>query len=210
MDSRTLQQLIEKTASYRTEMINFQKKLTKDDFIIIPDAGNEDGTMIEVAEKSIVWLKITTKGIQCHASSPENGVNAFRAASSLVVKLSSLYDIYSSSDDIFDPPTSTFEPTKKEANVPNINTIPAATQLTPDDAPVVKALQQAILELRGKEAKPMGIGGGTVASYFRKRGFNAAVWSTMDETCHQPNEYCKISNMVEDAKVFAHVFLQNS
>jgi len=85
-----------------------------------------------------------------------------------------------------------------------------ATDPTPDDAPVVKALQKAIKELRDKEAQPMGIGGGTVASYFRRRGYQAAVWGTMDESAHQPNEYCKISNMVEDAKVFAHVFLQDS
>ena len=27
------------------------------DWIVIPDAGNEDGTMIEIAEKSILWVK---------------------------------------------------------------------------------------------------------------------------------------------------------
>jgi succinyl-diaminopimelate desuccinylase len=29
------------------------------------------------------------------------------------------------------------------------------------------------------------------------------VWSTIDEVAHQPDEYAKIANMVEDAKVFA-------
>jgi succinyl-diaminopimelate desuccinylase len=228
----------------------------KDDLIIIPDAGNEDGTMIEVAEKSIVWLKITTKGRQCHASTPERGVNAFRAASHLIVGLTALSDIYHGKNSLFDPPISTFEPTRKDANVPNINTIPgedvfffdmrilpeyepddviekvrsmaddiqkefgvkisietvqydAATAPTPSDAAVVKALQNAIVGMRAKEGTPMGIGGGTVAAFFRRRGYHAAVWSTMDEVAHQPNEYCKISNMVEDAKVFAHVFLQD-
>jgi succinyl-diaminopimelate desuccinylase len=229
----------------------------QDDIIIIPDAGNEDGTMIEVAEKSIVWLRIITRGRQCHASTPERGVNAFSAASNLVVRLSLLYEEFGEKDALFDPPISTFEPTKKEANVPNVNTIPgedvfyldsrilpqydvrqvmeriaayaqeieekhsvkveiepvqieAATKPTPSDAPVVKALQKAIIDLRGKEAKPKGIGGGTVAAYFRRRGYHAAVWSTLDELAHQPNEYCKISNIIEDSKVFAHVFLQGS
>ncbi len=226
-----------------------------DDFFIIPDAGNEDGTMIEVAEKSIIWLKITTKGRQCHASTPERGVNAFRAASHLIVRLDSISGSFPARNALFDPPFSTFEPTRKDANVLNINTIPGedvffldmrilpeydprtvidevrkltngiekefgvkiaietvqydpATEPTPVDA-VVKALQTAIVAMRAKEGKPMGIGGGTVAAFFRRRGYHAAVWSTMDEVAHQPNEYCKISNMVEDAKVFAHVFLQD-
>ena len=85
-----------------------------------------------------------------------------------------------------------------------------ATEPTPADAPVVLSLQRAITALRAKDARPMGIGGGTVASYFRKRGYFAAVWGTMDESGHQPNEFCKISNMIEDSKVFAHVFLQDS
>jgi len=29
------------------------------------------------------------------------------------------------------------------------------------------------------------------------------VWSTIDETAHQPNEYTKIENLVNDAKVYA-------
>jgi succinyl-diaminopimelate desuccinylase len=54
----------------------------------------------------------------------------------------------------------------------------------------------------------MGIGGGTVAAVFRRAGLPAAVWSTIDDVCHQPNEYCVIDYMVNDAKVFAHVCLQ--
>jgi len=54
----------------------------------------------------------------------------------------------------------------------------------------------------------MGIGGGTVAAFFRKAGFPAAVWSTMDETAHSPNEYCVLQYLKDDAKVFAHIALQ--
>jgi len=50
------------------------------DLIIIPDAGEPDGSMIEIAEKSILWLKIITLGKQVHASVPQHGINAFRAA----------------------------------------------------------------------------------------------------------------------------------
>lgn len=96
----------------------------KSDIIVVPDFGNDKGSIIEVAEKSILWLKMKTIGKQCHASVPSRGNNAFRAASHLVARLDSLKELFPQSDPMFTPPESTFEPTKKEANVPNINTIP--------------------------------------------------------------------------------------
>ena len=96
----------------------------KQDLIIVPDAGNETGTLIEVAEKSILWLKIKTLGKQAHGSTPEKGINSFKAAAYLITELDKLHGIFNAKDGLFDPPISTFEPTKKEANVPNINTIP--------------------------------------------------------------------------------------
>ncbi|MEM4032817.1 MAG: M20/M25/M40 family metallo-hydrolase, partial [Zestosphaera sp.] len=74
---------------------------------------------------------------------------------------------------------------------------------TPPDSLIVKLLVRAVKELRGKEPKIGGIGGGTFAAYFRKLGIPAVVWSTIDETAHQPNEYSKIDNMIEDSKVMA-------
>jgi succinyl-diaminopimelate desuccinylase len=94
------------------------------DMVLVPDAGNPEGTLVEVAEKSIWWLKLRTVGRQCHASVPSQGVNAFTAASRLVGALGSLYRTFPQANGLFHPPTSTFEPTKKEANVPNVNTIP--------------------------------------------------------------------------------------
>jgi succinyl-diaminopimelate desuccinylase len=95
-----------------------------DDLIVVPDSGNPQGSLIEVAEKSMLWLCFKTKGKQCHGSNPQLGNNAFVAASHLVTKLVKLKKLFPKSDPLFDPPQSTFEPTKKEANVGNINTIP--------------------------------------------------------------------------------------
>jgi succinyl-diaminopimelate desuccinylase len=78
---------------------------------------------------------------------------------------------------------------------------------TPEDAPVVKALVRAIKGVTGLEAKAMGFGGGTVAAFFRKAGLPTAVWMTMPDSAHQPNEYCLISNIMNDAKVFAAIYL---
>lgn len=229
--------------------------IRKDDLILVPDAGNEDGTMIEVAEKSILWIKFEIEGKQCHGSTPELGINAHRASANLVVRMDSLYQKFDLNDPVFDPPISTFEPTKKEANVPNINTIPGddviyfdcrilpnyplkdveaeikrivdgieqefkvkirfsypqkeeAAPATPVDAPVVKALDAAIQAVYQRQPQPMGIGGGTVAAFFRQAGYNAAVWSTIDDLAHQPNEYCVVASMVNDTRVFAHIFMQ--
>jgi succinyl-diaminopimelate desuccinylase len=226
----------------------------KDDYIVVPDAGEPSGAMIEVAEKSIYWLKFVTKGKQCHASTPAAGVNAHYAAAHLITRLHALYAIFSRSDKVFDPPTSTFEATKKEANVPNVNTIPGedifyldmrvlpgidlsdvdreirkiadgvekefsvkiettsvqkevAAPATPVDSPVVVALSKAIREIYAVEPKPMGIGGGTVAAFFRRNGYNAVVWSKIDDTCHQPNEYTTIEGMAGDSKILANLFL---
>ncbi|MFA5321655.1 MAG: M20 family metallo-hydrolase [Smithella sp.] len=95
-----------------------------DDLIVVPDSGNPEGSLIEVAEKSILWLCFKTKGKQCHGSNPQLGNNAFVAASHLVTELVKLKRMFPQTDPLFDPPQSTFEPTKKEANVGNINTIP--------------------------------------------------------------------------------------
>jgi succinyl-diaminopimelate desuccinylase len=53
----------------------------------------------------------------------------------------------------------------------------------------------------------VGIGGGTVGAYLRKAGYPCVVWSTQDETMHAANEYAKISNIIGDAKVFAHLMM---
>lgn len=94
------------------------------DLIIVPDFGSSTGDMVEVAEKSILWLKISVQGRQCHASNPEKGRNTLVAAADLIMRLRGLYARFADPDRIFVPPVSTFEATKKEANVPNVNTIP--------------------------------------------------------------------------------------
>jgi succinyl-diaminopimelate desuccinylase len=47
-----------------------------------------------------------------------------------------------------------------------------------------------------------------VAAVFRRYDYPAAVWSRYCHMAHQPNEYCLIDNMVGNAKVYAHLFLQ--
>ncbi len=229
----------------------------QEDLIVVPDGGNETGTMIEVAEKSRLWLRFTVIGKQCHASTPNKGKNSLYGAAKLIVALERIKEEFGEKDELFSPPISTFEPTKFEANVANVNTIPGkdifymdcrilprygvdevfdrceriahelgselgidiqvdtthredATPPTPVDSPVVKALSEAIKVVTGREAKPMGIGGGTVAAIFRKAGLPAAVWCTSPDTAHQPNEYCLIPDLLTDAKIFAVLCMGNA
>ncbi|MFQ5883473.1 MAG: M20 family metallo-hydrolase [Thermoplasmata archaeon] len=224
------------------------------DLVLVPDFSSSDGTDVEIAEKNILWLRMTTEGKQSHASLPHKGINAFRAGSELLLMIDrELHDRFTGKNEIFDPPISTFEPTKKNSNVPNVNTVPGkdvfyfdcrilpefhpdeiratvrslADQVeqksnvkvkidiiqdemspaTKEDSEIVTKLKNAIKSVRGVEPKMVGIGGGTCAAYFRQKGLDACVWFTGDQTAHAANEYCKIDNLVQDAKVFASVFL---
>ena len=220
---------------------------TPDDLALVPDSGARDGSEIEIAEKSILWLRIVTRGKQCHASTPHKGINAFEAGSHLVVRLGGLAGAFPLTDRLFDPPVSTFVPTKKEANVPNINTLPgddvfcldcrvlpavdldavmaeirkaadgiqrdfgvsvevqtvqrASSPATRADAPIVTSLAAAVRSVYGVEARTIGIGGGTVGAVLRAQGIPTAVWSRVEESAHQPNEWCLVSNMIGDAVV---------
>ncbi len=95
-----------------------------DDLILVPDMGNAEGTMVEIAEKSCLWLRFTVTGRQCHASTPDKGINSLVAASACVLELEQLYRTFRRKDSLYHPSWSTFVPSKKEANVENINTLP--------------------------------------------------------------------------------------
>jgi succinyl-diaminopimelate desuccinylase len=245
----------EETGSvYGVQHILEQRAFSRADLFLIPDAGNSAGSLVEVAEKSVLWLRIKVEGSQTHASTPEKGVNACRLGSVLLVELDrSLHHSYPEADGLFDPAVSTFEPTKREPNVENVNTIPGTDTFYLDcrllpfhdveevlemvkktarefaetnhvkvsvetvnkegtapptdvNSPFVKAL---LRELAKRDIVPRagGIGGGTVARYFRRAGYPSVVWMTCDETAHAPNEYAKVSNILMDAETVTALFL---
>jgi succinyl-diaminopimelate desuccinylase len=241
----------EQGSKYGIQHLLEQELFKKEDLVIVPDSGNEDGSFIEIAEKSAVWLKIRTIGKQAHASRPHTGLNAHRIGMEFALALDRmLHEKYSRKDAYFDPPESTIEPTKKDKNVDAVNIIPGedityfdcrilpnynldetindinkladefenkthatieieitnksiAPKPTDPNAKVVTMLKEAIKKVRKVEPKVGGIGGGTCAAFFRRIGLPAVVWSTIDETAHQPNEYAKIESVVNDAKIYA-------
>ncbi len=227
--------------------------MSASDLIVVPDSGEPDASLIEVAEKSILWLKVEVRGRQVHASNPAKGVNALMAAARMMVAVRQVAAGYPQRDGLFSPPASTMEPTRQDAGVANVNTIPGqavfyvdcrvlpgieldqviasfqasfaaiaaeegasveispvqklqAPAATPADAPVVLALQRAIARVHGVQARPGGIGGGTVAAFFRQRGLPVAVWSSDFHTAHMPDEWTSIAALIKDAQVFAMLF----
>jgi succinyl-diaminopimelate desuccinylase len=97
----------------------------QNDMVIIPDGGDSRGETMGIAEKNLIWVRFVTRGLQAHCSRPDQGANAHLAGAELAVRLH--YELsakFGDHDPLFEPDYSTFQPTKKEANVPNINTIP--------------------------------------------------------------------------------------
>ncbi len=230
----------------------------KGDLVVVPDHGQPDGAAISVVEKSSAWIQVEVLGRQTHASTPEKGVNALEAAARYIaLSVDRLRRKFSTKDPLFEPPVSTFEPTRCEANGPNVNTVPGrqvfafdfrvlpehslddimrelqksakeierssgakirlsylqrsdAAPKTSVDSEVVRRLASAIEAVRGVKVHPIGIGGGTCAAPFRRRGIEAAVWSTIPETAHNANEYANISDIVSDAQVYAVLFAGNN
>jgi succinyl-diaminopimelate desuccinylase len=228
-----------------------------EDLILVPDGGNGTGSFLEIAEKSALWFRVRTVGKQTHASRPGDGLNAHRVGMEYALALDKmLHEKYAAKDEHFDPPESTFEPTKKDKNVDAVNIVPGEDisyfdcRILPDynveevlldinelasayrqktgvnvsieliqksvaprptdvNAKIVLMLKQAIKSVRHLEPKVGGIGGGTCAAFFRRIGIPAVVWSTVDEMAHQPNEYAKIENLVNDAKIFAQLTISS-
>ena len=226
----------------------------EDDLVLVPDHGEPEGRLVDVSEKALAWVKVITRGRQCHPSMPAKGINAHRAAMRFGVSVDeTLHARFGGEDSLFDHPVSSFEPTKKEANVENVNMVPGedvfyidcrllpqyrmadmlaemrgvadrveadtgatialepvlvdeAAPPTPVDAPIVQRLLEAIREVRGNDPYPGGIGGGTCAAHLRRAGLDAAVWETVANMAHAPDEYAVVANMVGDCKVFAHMF----
>jgi succinyl-diaminopimelate desuccinylase len=99
--------------------------IRESDLILVPDHGDPDGRIIETVEKTLLWVKITVKGKQCHASMPHLGSNAFRASMAFGSRVDRvLHEVFDLEDQSFDHPFSSFEPTKKEPGVSGINVLP--------------------------------------------------------------------------------------
>lgn len=131
---------------------------------VVPDMGNPEGSFIEIAEKSVFWLKFTVTGEQTHASLPQKGNNALAAGMRFAVELEdTLKATFNEVDEIYDPPYSTFEPTQRWGNVASPNVVPGKDefcfdmrvlpQINLDD--VVKKVEEVAAKFR--QSRNVGI-----------------------------------------------------
>ncbi len=133
-----------------------------DDLYIVPDAGSPRGDLIEVAEKSQLWLKVRTTGAQCHASTPHKGRNAFLAGADMVLAChQGLYETFPQEDPLFKPSRSTFVPSKHDANVPSVNILPGSDVFYVDCRLLPEVSQEAVLakarEIAARVAQRYGV-----------------------------------------------------
>ncbi len=99
--------------------------VSPDDIVVVPDHSQERGRKIEIAEKSGLWVKIVAHGKQGHGAAPGSAINANRMMAKYQNRVDELlHEMFDLENGLFSPPVSTFEPTKREKNVPNVNTIP--------------------------------------------------------------------------------------
>ncbi|MCJ2163900.1 MULTISPECIES: M20 family metallo-hydrolase [unclassified Pseudodesulfovibrio] len=226
----------------------------KNDLFLIPDFGEPNSEMVEVAEKSMFWLKIIIQGKQCHASTPAQGLNTLVPCAEFILRIKDLEAMYPAENPIYDPPCSTFQPTMKEANVANINTIPGrdvfyvdsrvmpeydvaevldtikgfgkeieqkygvaityevtqseqAAPATPVDSEIAIRTIRSVKKVYNNNPRTVGVGGGTVAAFLRRKGYQAVVWATLNHNAHQPNESASIKSTIGDAKVIGDILL---
>ena len=236
---------------YGLEKLLERNLFRHDDLVVVPDSGNDKGDFIEAAEKAMLKLSFTVTGKQVHASLPHRGINACRAANMLAYEVDeALHKAFPEENKMFTYPFSTFEPTRRLANVQAVNIVPGkeifdfdcrvlpevnlddavnlvmkickdvenktgakinldvdrtdAAPVTSPDSEVVKLLTKCVHDVLNVEPVTGGIGGGTFAALFRRKGIPAVVWSQeCGDVAHQPDEFTEIKYITNNAKVFA-------
>lgn len=225
------------------------------DAFLLPDAGDEEGGVIGVAEKGVLGVRLRVLGHGASAAVPITGRNALAAGAHLLVALEALAHRFPDRDPLFLPSHCTFEPTRHLESPGDLHTVPGedvfhldvrvlptvrlddvltaireiATEVgrthrvaiqvdplvredpappTPSSHPLVRLLARAVRQVYGVEARPRGIGGGTLAPRVRRGGWPAVVWARQDGTAHQPNEYCWLPNILGDARVLLRLMIE--
>lgn len=149
-------------SAYGVEHLLEKGVFSEGDAVVVPDRGVATGDEIEVAEKGLLWLRLTIRGKQGHASLPTEAVNAHRAGAYLLTLIdATLPRKFAATDPIFRPWNSTFEPTKHEANVPNVNTIPGEDVFYFDcrilPSYKLKAVLEAAQDLADQASRTFGV-----------------------------------------------------
>jgi succinyl-diaminopimelate desuccinylase len=124
----------------------------KFDVAIIPDGGRMDLSIY--GEKGILWVEITSRGIQAHGSTPELGRNAIIPLAELIVEMKTL-DLGTQYDRAFDGWTMNVGTIESGSST---NTVPASARATIDfrlpkgitKADVLGKIEEKIAAVKGR------------------------------------------------------------
>ena len=131
------------------------------DLILVNDYGNAEGTLIEIAEKGFLQLKVTVRGRQAHAALPHQGVNAVHAGVEFIHEFSRLHERFPKVNPLFAPDVSTFTATTVEAGSGMPSQVPAEFVFYMDCRFVpgytVEAVGRAVRDLADSVEKRNGV-----------------------------------------------------
>lgn len=171
----------------------------KGDLVVVPDHGSKDGSEVEVVEKAIAWVQVEVSGKQTHASTPDKGVNALEAAARFMLSaVALLRGKYSATDELFDPPGSTFEPTMCESNGPNINTVPGKQRFAFDFRVLPQySLDEVMADLEKVAREVEASSGARIAPSFAQRADAAPKTPIDSEVVRRLSEAISVTRTVK-------------
>lgn len=94
------------------------------DMILLNDYGNAQGSIVELAEKGLLSLRVVVQGKQIHAALEHDRANALHAGAEIISRLPELATSFPKSDPLFSPPVSTFTATLVEAGTASYSQVP--------------------------------------------------------------------------------------
>ncbi len=123
----------EMASVYGVEALIARGCFSEDDVFIVPDWGSPEGKYIEVSEKSLIWLNFSIIGKSGHGSTPDRAVNSLKIGAALIGDLGDVFrERFPLEDPMYTPSKSTFEPTRADMTVLNVNTIPGSWSFSMD------------------------------------------------------------------------------
>jgi len=105
-------------------LANNPELFAPDDLFVLFEYGDRLGSLIDVAEKRYLWLKISVRGRPAFAAHPYEAVNPVPAAVELMYSLNSLNRIFPQTNDLFLNPGNFFTLTRVEETNQAVNYIP--------------------------------------------------------------------------------------
>ena len=132
-----------------------------DDLYLVPDFGAEDGAAASLAEKGLLWLKLTIQGEGRHASEASGRASALEAGSRLITRLPELDQEFSGVDELFTSLAPTCTPTQAATDAGGLNSVAPSYTMHLDCRFIpgrnVESIEQRVRELVEHTDREFGV-----------------------------------------------------